>query len=112
VAYPTPNAVTRVDGPLQLGAVIEGVVQRGAAAEPVAGVPLVLVERSTGHRRTLSTFSDGTFYSMGITPGEWEISVAPATLQLLDAASEPVRFIVPRGATDVPLIVVRISSRP
>ena len=112
VAYPAPNAVTRVDVPLQLGAVIEGVVQRGPAAEPVAGVPLVLVERSTGHRRTLSTFSDGTFYSMGITPGEWEISVAPATLQLLDAASEPVRFIVPRGATDVPHIVVRISSRP
>jgi hypothetical protein len=112
VAYPAPNAITRVDVPLQLGAVIEGVVQRGPAAEPVAGVPLQLTELRTGHRRTLSTFSDGTFYSMGITPGEWELSVAPATLQLLDAVSEPVRFTVPRGATEVPRIVVWIASRP
>jgi hypothetical protein len=49
---------------------------------------------------------------MGITPGEWEVSVAPATLQLLDATAEPVRITVPRGATDVPDIVVRIDSRP
>lgn len=112
VAYPAPNALTRVNVPLQLGAVIEGVVVRGPAGEPVAGVPLILTEQSTGHRRTLSSFSDGTFYSMGITPGEWEVSVAPATLQLLDATAEPVRITVPRGATDVPDIVVRIDSRP
>jgi hypothetical protein len=112
VAYPAPNSLTRVDVPLQLGAVIEGVVRRGLAAEPVGGVPLVLTDRSTGRQRTLTTFSDGTFYSMGITAGEWELSVAPATLQLLDAAAAPVRFTVPRGATDVPNIVVRIDSRP
>lgn len=112
VAYPAPNALTRVDVPLQLGAVIEGVVRRGPAAEPVAGAPLILTERATGRQRSFSTFSDGTFYAMGITPGEWELTVAPATLQLLDAVSDPVRFTVARGATDVPNIVVRINSHP
>lgn len=112
VTYPVPNAVTRVDVPLQLGAVIEGTVERGPAHEPVAGVPLILTDRRTGRQRTLSTFSDGTFYAMGITPGMWELAVAPATLQLLDATSEPLVFTVLAGATELPHLTVRLSARP
>ncbi len=112
VAYPAPNAVTRVDVPLQLGAVIEGSVERGPAHEAVAAVPLVLTDRRTGRTRTISTFSDGTFYAMGITAGEWEIRIAPAALQLLDVTADPLVFTVPAGASEVPHLVVRLASRP
>lgn len=112
VAYPAPNAVTRVDVPLQLGAVIEGTVERGVAHEPVAGVPLVLTNHRTGQRRTITTFSDGTFYAMGITPGAWDLAVAPATLQLLDATALPVAFTILAGETEMPHLTVRLASRP
>lgn len=112
LAYPGPNRLTRVDVPIQLGAVVEGVVQRGETGEAVAGVPLVLVERGSDRRRTATTFSDGTFYSMGITPGTWDVTVAPSALKLLDAQAEPVKLVIAPGATEAPRVLVQVRSRP
>ena len=110
-AYPVPNALTRVDVPIRLGAVLEGSVVRGQD-EGVGGVPLLLTDRATGRHRTITTFSDGTFYALGITSGDWELAVAPATLRLLDLAAEPLRFTVPPGAGEIPKLVIRLTPRP
>ena len=45
------------------------------------------------------TFTDGTFYALGVRPGEYELVVGPRTLELLRQAAEPLRFtILPDGA--------------
>jgi hypothetical protein len=112
LVQPAPNMVTRLDIPLRMGAVLEGDVVRDGTGEALAGVSLVLVERESGRRKTMATFSDGTFYALGITPGTWELRVAPATLKLLDADADPVEFTVEPGATDAPRVTVRLRSRP
>jgi hypothetical protein len=100
-----------VDVPIRLGAVLEGSVVRGQD-EGVGGVPLLLTDRATGRHRTITTFSDGTFYALGITSGDWELAVAPATLRLLDLAAEPLRFTVPPGAGEIPKLVIHLAPRP
>jgi hypothetical protein len=112
LVQPAPNMVTRLDIPLRLGAVLEGDVVRDGTGDALAGVSLVLLERATGRRKTMATFSDGSFYALGITPGTWELRVAPATLKLLDADADPVEFTVEPGATEAPRITLRLRSRP
>jgi hypothetical protein len=112
LVQPAPNMVTRLDIPLRLGAVLEGDVVRDGTGDALAGVSLVLLERATSRRKTMATFSDGSFYALGITPGTWELRVAPATLKLLDADADPVEFTVEPGATEAPRITLRLRSRP
>ena len=93
---PSPNHFTEVDVPLLIGAVIEGQVTRlfGGSAQGVPGATLMLTERGTGRRRQINTFSDGTFYALGVTPGEYELSVSERVLELLGSSAEPVRFVI------------------
>lgn len=111
---PAPNRSTRVDIPLVMGAVVEGTVARifGGAPQGVAGVPLILTDRRTGERRSMTTFSDGVFYTLGITPGDYELTVEAAVRDMLGVTAAPVRFTVsPRG--DPPgAIQVMLEPRP
>ncbi|HXE58083.1 MAG TPA: hypothetical protein VNK43_08785 [Gemmatimonadales bacterium] len=111
VVSPGPNRFRRLDLPIALGGVIEGRVVRvvGGARRGLGGATLVLTDRRTGATRTLSTFTDGEFYAMGIVPGEYELAVAPRLLQALGARGAPVRFTLvpdPRGAAVSGLEVV------
>jgi hypothetical protein len=93
---PAPNSFTAVDVPIRTGAVLEGQVTRefGGELQGVAGATLVLTERHTGRRRTINTFTDGTFYALGVTPGEYELAVGDRLLDLLQMKAEPRRFVV------------------
>ena len=111
---PAPNHFTAVDIPLLTGAVLEGRVARefGGRLQGVGGVSLLLTDRRTGRERRLATFTDGTFYTLGITPGEYELSVAPRLLELLRVAAEPVRLLVPAGGASPPPAEVLLVPRP
>lgn len=107
---PAPNRLTVVDVPLLLGAVLEGAVLEGdRSAGP--GLVLELEERESGRVRRLSTFSDGTFYALGITAGRWELRLAPGLADRLNVTVAPVRFDVAPGATEVPPVALRLEPR-
>lgn len=75
---PPPNAYRQLDLPLVTGAVLEGRVIRDGA--PISGLTLLLTNRGSGRQRTIETFTDGSFYVMGVKPGQYTIEVDPRDL--------------------------------
>ncbi len=70
-----PNSVKPIDIPLSAAGVVEGRVMemRGESVYPVPGAAVRLVRREDGAEHVLRTFSDGTFYQMGLPPGTYDI---------------------------------------
>lgn len=93
---PGPNRYTVVDIPVVLGSVVEGSVLRrfGQGTQGVAGAALVLREEHTGRERGVTTFTDGSYYLLGVRPGDYTLSVDPRVLDLLRMQAEPRRFTV------------------
>ncbi len=75
---PPPNAYREFNLPLVTGAVLEGRVVMGGV--PVPEVTLVLTNLASGKKSSLATFSDGTFYVMGVKPGRYSLAVDPRDL--------------------------------
>ncbi len=96
---PSPNRYRTLDVPIVPAGVIEGRLA-GPAAHRVgsAAVTLILHNKKTGEKRRIDTFSDGTFYAMGVRAGEWQLSVDPSCLTLLGAASAPISFVMKASA--------------
>ena len=111
---PTPNAFTAVDVPLTMGAVLEGRVTRsfGGKLQGVAGATLVLTERRTGRRRSITTFTDGSFYALGVTPGEYELAVGQRLLDLWRVDAEPRWFMVGPDGEAPSALELTIVPRP
>jgi hypothetical protein len=93
---PSPNHLTGVDVPLSTGAVLEGRLVRafGGSLQGVAGATLELREQRTGRRRSVVTFTDGSFYMLGVPQGEYALEVGARTLDLLRQSAEPLRFTI------------------
>jgi hypothetical protein len=74
--------------------VIEGRVVREtpSGTVPVAGLELRLRRQGTEEQRSLTSFSDGAFYLMGVKPGEYELTVDPGDLERLGLAADPLAF--------------------
>jgi hypothetical protein len=93
---PSPNRYRKLDIAILPGGVIEGVVRWGRERNPAGatagGVSIVLRHRQSGEQRVISTFTDGTFYAIGVRPGDWEMRIDPGCLETLAASSDPVRF--------------------
>ncbi len=101
---PGPNQYRTLDIPVVPGGVVEGrlVRETPTGPQPMGGVEVVLRELSTGHRRTLVTFSDGEIYGIGIRPGRYEMTADPEQLRRSGLRSVPVQFTLPasiQGAT-------------
>lgn len=111
---PAPNRFMAVDVPLATGAVLEGQVTREVAGkrQGVAGATLVLTELLTGRRRVINTFTDGTYYALGVTPGEYELSVGARILELLRATANPRRFVVTPDGTGPASLELTLIPRP
>ena len=94
---PNPNRFRVLDIPILPGGVIEGQVVREAVTGdvPVAGAMVVLRHRKTGKERRILTFGDGSFYAIGVRPGEYELRLDQITSQRLGAPAEPIRFTLP-----------------
>jgi hypothetical protein len=110
----SPNRYRKLDIPVVPGGVVEGRVLWGnggtgeqpdpsvareenrdslaAPVLPTAGVVLVFTHKQSGDRRLVTTFSDGTFYVMGVRPGDWTVTVDAGCLGVLKAQSQPVKF--------------------
>jgi hypothetical protein len=111
---PSPNHFTTVDVPLRTGAVLEGRVVRvfGGAAQGVAGATLDLREARTGRRRSVVTFTDGSFYILGVPPGDYELAVGPRTLYLLRQTAQSLSITVsPEGEAPSGL-EIRLEAAP
>jgi hypothetical protein len=94
---PNPNRFRVLDVPILPGGVIEGQVVRDAVTGevPVAGIMVVLRHRKTGKERRILTFGDGSFYAIGVRPGEYDLRLDQTAAQRLMAQAEPVRFTLP-----------------
>ncbi len=73
---PNPNRFRPLDVPIVAAGVIEGRIWRvtGGTRQPVAAIPLVLTDHRSGTRRHFASFSDGTFYLMGVKAGDYELT--------------------------------------
>ena len=111
---PGPNRFRGLNIPVVRGAVVEGRVTRGLGKDRagVAGASVVLTERRSGARRTMTTFSDGAFYTFGVKPGDYELSVDPGTLAALRASAEPRRFTLAPTATGLGASDLELELRP
>lgn len=99
-----PNRFRELDIPILPGGVLDGRVVRETptSSMPVAGVRLRLTRRGGEEVRTLTSFSDGGFYLMGVKPGEYELAVEPGDLERLGLADAPLLLSMPadpEGAT-------------
>jgi hypothetical protein len=90
---PGPNRYRALDVPIAVAGVLEGRVVRPddgtGAARGMGGVTLMLTQRRTGLVRRFVTFTDGDFYVLGVTAGDYELRVDPASLTALNMTSEP-----------------------
>ena len=110
---PGPNRYTVVDIPLVMGSVVEGRVVRrfGDSLQGVAGATLTLRDQA-GVERSVATFSDGSFYLLGVRPGEYTLTVDARVLAVLRMDAEPRRFSVTTSGTGPDSIDLLLSPRP
>ena len=86
-----PNRYTPIDVPFFVAGVVEGNVVRriGAEDRPVAGLKLRLHGLDAELGLDLPTFSDGTFYHMGLPPGRYVVQVDSTQLAILGVVARP-----------------------
>ncbi|MBA3259076.1 MAG: hypothetical protein H0T68_06390 [Gemmatimonadales bacterium] len=91
---PTPSLVRSLDVPLVIGGVIDGnLLLDGPSSRPLGRpLPILLVELGSGTQAIVESFTDGSFYRMGLPPGRYEATVEAAVLNRLGLAARPVRF--------------------
>jgi hypothetical protein len=79
---PNPNRFRPLDVPIVAAGVIEGRIWRatGGTREPTGAIPLVLTDHRSGTRRYFASFSDGTFYLMGVKAGDYELAAEDGPL--------------------------------
>jgi hypothetical protein len=98
-----PNRYKRIDVPFFVGGVVEGTVVRRAGAQDraVPGLKLHIRSVAGDFEAEVPTFGDGTFYYMGVPPGQYVIRIDPAQLELLGMVAQPAerRFEVRATAT-------------
>jgi hypothetical protein len=86
-----PNQYKQIDVPFFTTGIIDGKVDRLKGGEflPVAGLKIHLKMEADGYESVLRTFGDGTFYSMEVPPGSYEIWIDEAQLEFLGVTSSP-----------------------
>ncbi len=91
-----PNGYRAVDIPVLPGGVVEGRVIRNTPTGPggVGGVRVLLRNRDTGGIYSLLTFTDGSFYAMGIRPGSYDALADAESLAALGATASQPTFVL------------------
>ena len=108
---PPPNAYRELNLPLVTGAVLEGRVMRDGA--PLPGVTLVLTETSSGKTTSIATFSDGSFYVLGVKPGRYTLAVDPRDLAARRLSGTPLQLTAqPDRPDQLSNLVLEVRSTP
>ena len=99
-----PNRFRELDLAILPGGVIEGKVVRESPTGPipVPGARLLLRRRDSEEVRSLTSFSDGAFYLMGVKPGAYDLAVDTGDLERLGLTDTPLALTMPadpEGAT-------------
>lgn len=86
-----PNQFKQIDVPFYTTGVIEGRVDRlvGDRLSPISGLRLFIRSLDDGSEAVVRTFADGSFYSMEVRPGAYQIWVDSTQLEFLGANSIP-----------------------
>ena len=86
-----PNRFKPVDIPFYVGGVVQGSVLKatGDTQTPVSGLKVHLRSADGSYDEMLPVFSDGSFYKMGVPPGEYTARVDSSQLDVLTARSKP-----------------------
>ncbi len=86
-----PNSYKRIDIPFFAGGIVDGTVLKieDGTATAIPGLSLEIRSLDSTFRKTVSVFGDGSFYYMGLPPGEYEAYVDSSQLAILDLASDP-----------------------
>lgn len=94
---PDPNAFTTLPIPFQPAAEVSGRVRFEEGGAGLASVQIELVDPTTGDRYVTQTFSDGSFYLLGVRAGRYTVTVDPTILARLGAEQRPRTIDVRRG---------------
>lgn len=88
-----PNSYKPLDIPFYVSGVVSGNVTRGSGdtKRPVGGLRMYLKSRSKDFSKTLQTFSDGSFYTMEVPPGNYILYPDSTQLDFLDMDAKPAR---------------------
>ncbi len=93
-----PHRIKAIDIPLLQGGIVEGRIslQSAAGIRPGAGLRLRITDNEGQIIKETLSFSDGSFYLMGVPPGDFTALIDPAQLELLEIkqGAEPVAFSV------------------
>src|SRR5881296_1593437 len=111
---PGPNRFRTLDIPLVRAGVVEGRLRRATPQGPqgLAGVTLILTDRRTGERRSFTTFSDGDFYTLGMKPDVYDLTVDARVLEALHASAQPLRLTVAPTTTGAGLSGLEVLLTP
>jgi hypothetical protein len=91
---PDPNTFTPIPIALVQTGEVSGVVLIRDEGRPLPGVQVELHNLDTGDRYTSSTFSDGSFYLMGVRPGHYEATLSAQVRELLSLSVQAETFTV------------------
>ncbi len=87
-----PNRYKRIEIPMYRTGIIDGnvkIANEDNTGYGVGGVRLLLSSDANEHLETLRTFSDGSFYEMGLIPGSYKLEIDPIQLDYMDKSSCP-----------------------
>lgn len=86
-----PNSIKRIDVPFYTTGIIEGRIDRiqGDKLDPISGLRIHIRKTDGSMETTLRTFADGSYYSMEIPPGDYEVWVDDNQLEFLGMLSSP-----------------------
>ena len=96
---PTPNLVRSMDVPIVIGGVVEGslLLDQPSSRLLERPLPIVLTHRESGTRTVVESFSDGSFYRMGLRPGRYEATVEDSVISRLGLRADTARFELRAG---------------
>jgi hypothetical protein len=94
---PDPNTLLPLPIPLVRAGEVAGTVRFAPGTTGIAGVRVELVNVETGLRYETLTYSDGSFYVLGVRPGEYEATVVADDLARLGATVTPATFTLGRA---------------
>lgn len=87
-----PNQFKPIDIPFYQSGVVDGRVfkqSNDSTRNGLAGVRLYIENKDQTFTEELRTFSDGSFYSYEIPPGDYNLYIDPNQLEFLNATAEP-----------------------
>lgn len=94
---PGPNGFVRHDMAYVQAGTVDGRVEReypGGRRVPLAGAGVLFEPVRGGAALRVTTFGDGEFSALGVTPGEYTVRVERAYLERIGLADTPVRVTV------------------